>query len=114
LSQVWLGELGLYRIAYGLGGIGLALVSLLADLVLDMAASVGDAVGWLAFLVIGAGQLAVAGIIVVGTFRAAKQRRPDGRVYGPIAVGLAVGFVCIQFVLTAVWIGWLGVADANL
>jgi hypothetical protein len=106
--RVWRGELSLYRAAYGLGGLGLAVVSLLGDVVLDTSASAGNAIGWLSFIAVALSQLAFAWVSLVATWRAARTRRAGGRAYGTIATSLALAFVCTQLVLTAAWIGWSG------
>ena len=108
--RAWRGEIGLYRAAYGMGGLGLVLVSLLGDVILYA----GGAPGWLSYIAGGSGQLAFAWISIVATWRAAQRGRPGGRPYGPIAVGLAFAFVGIQFVLIAAWTGWSGLGELGV
>jgi hypothetical protein len=109
--NVWRGEIGLYRAAYGLGGLGLALVSLLGDGFLSSAALAGGLAGGLSYIVAGTGELAFAWITIVATWRAARTGRPDGALaYGSVAIGVAFAFVGMQFVLTAGWVGWNGLA----
>ena len=72
LLSVWRGEIGLYRAAYGLGGLGLALVSLVGDGFLSSAARAGGAIGWLSYVVAGTGELAFASTAIVATWRAAR------------------------------------------
>jgi hypothetical protein len=98
--RAWRGEIGLYRAAYGLGGLGLVIISLLGDAILSIAAFAGGAIGWLSYLTGGAGELAFAWVSIVATWRAARRGRPGGA-YRPIAVGLAFAFVGVQLVLTA-------------
>jgi hypothetical protein len=108
--RAWRDEISLYRAAYGMGGLGLVLVSLLRDVVLYA----GGAPGWLSYIAGGSGQLAFAWISIVATWRAAQKGRPGGRPYGLIAVGLAFAFVGIQFVLTAAWTGWSGLGELGV
>jgi hypothetical protein len=61
------GEIGLYRAAYGLGGLGLALASLAGDALLSSAASTGGAIGWLVYVAVAAGEVAFAWFSVVAT-----------------------------------------------
>jgi len=110
----WRGEIGLYRAAYGLGGLGLVLVSLLGDALLSVSGSLGGATGWLSYIAGGAGEVAFAWVSIVATWRAARRTRPDGRAYGPMAVGLAFAFVGIQFILVAAWTGWSGLAELGV
>ena len=110
-SSVWRGEIGLYRAAYGLGGLGLALLSLIGDGFLSSAALAGGVTGWLSYAVAGSSELVFASIVIVATWRAARRGQPTrGRPYGSLAVGVAFAFVGIQFVLTAGWVGWNGLA----
>jgi hypothetical protein len=108
--RAWRGEIGLYRAAYGLGGLGLVLVSLLGDVILCAA----GAPGWLSHIAGSSGQLTFAWISLVATWRAAQRGRPGDRPYGPIAIGLAFAFVGIQFVMIAVWTGWTGLGDLGV
>ena len=110
----WRGEIGLYRAAYGLGGFGVSLLALLGDALLHLPSLVGGFIGWLSFIGGGVGQLAFAWVSVVATWRAARQRRPDGRTYGSMSVGLALAFVGLQFVLIVAWIGWSGLAELGV
>jgi hypothetical protein len=113
-SRAWHGEIGLYRAAYGLGGLGLALVSLLGDALLSISAFAGGIFGCLSYMAGGAGELAFAWVSIVATWRAARRGRPDGRPYGSIAVGLALAFVGIQFILITGWTGWNGLAELGI
>jgi hypothetical protein len=113
-SRAWHGEIGLYRAAYGLGGLGLALVSLLGDALLSISPFAGGVVGCLSYMAGGAGELAFAWVSIVATWRAAQRGRPDGRAYGPMAVGLALAFVGIQFLLITAWTGWNGLAELGV
>ena len=81
-SRAWHGEIGLYRAAYGLGGLGLALVSLLGDALLSISPFAGGIVGCLSYMAGGAGELAFAWVSIVATWRAAQRGRPDGRATG--------------------------------
>ena len=81
LLSVWRGEIGLYRAAYGLGGLGLALVSLVGDGFLSSAARTGGAIGWLSYVVAGTGELAFASTAIV-TWRAALTGQPGLRCGG--------------------------------
>jgi hypothetical protein len=112
--RAWRGEIGLYRVAYGLGGLGLALVSLLGDALLSIAPFAGGAIGWLSYIAGGAGELAFAWVSIVATWRAARRGRPDGRGYRPMAIGLALAFVGIQFLLITAWTGWSGLAELGV
>ena len=114
LSCAWRGEIGLYRAAYGLGGLGLVLVSLLGDALLSISAFTGGAIGWLLYIAGGAGELAFAWVSIVATWRAAHRGRPGGGAYRPVMVGLAFAFVGIQLVLTAAWTGWSGLAELGV
>lgn len=110
--RAWRGEIGLYRAAYGLGGLGLLLVSLLGDTVLY--AFAGAVPNWLSYVAGSSGELAFAWVSIVATWRAAQRGRPGGRACGPIAVGFAFAFVGIQFLLIAAWTGWSGFAELGL
>jgi hypothetical protein len=112
--RAWRGDIGLYRAAYGLGGLGLALVSLLGDALLSVSAFAGGVFGCLSYIAGGAGELAFAWVSIVATWRAARRVQPNGRAYGPVAVGLALAFVGIQFILVTVWIGWSGLAELGV
>jgi hypothetical protein len=113
-SRAWRGEIGLYRAAYGLGGLGLAFVSLLGDALLSISAFAGGVFGCLSYMAGGAGELAFAWVSIVVTWRAAQRGRPNGRAYGPMAVGLAFAFVGIQFLLITAWTGWSGLAELGV
>lgn len=63
----WREEIGLYRAAYGLGGLGLALVSLLGDILNSLSAFAGGFIGRLSYSLGGAGELAFAWVPVVAT-----------------------------------------------
>lgn len=111
MVRAWRGEIGLYRAAYGLGGLGLALVSLAVDGFVSYAAVTGGAIGWLSYIVGALGELAFAWISIVATWRAARKSRASGnRTYGWLAVSVALLFVGTQFVLIAGWTGWSGLA----
>lgn len=113
--RAWRGEIGLYRAAYGLGGLGLVLVSLQGDALLSVSAAVGGAIGWLSYVAGGTSELAFAWVSIVATCRAARRGRPGGgRAYGSLAVGLAFAFVGMQFVLIAGWTGWSGLAELGV
>ena len=112
--RAWRGEIGLYRAAYGLGGLGLTLVSLLGDGLLFVAAFGGGAISCLSYIAGGAGELAFAWVSIVATWRAARRGRSDGSGYGPTAVGLALAFVSIQFLLITAWTGWNGLAELGV
>jgi hypothetical protein len=112
--RAWRGEIGLYRAAYGLGGLGLVLVSLLGDALISISAFTGGAIGWLLYIAGGAGELAFAWVSIVATWRAAHRGRPGGGAYRPMMVGLAFAFVGIQLVLTAAWTGWSGLAELGV
>jgi hypothetical protein len=86
------------------------LVSLIGDAFLSIAAFAGGAIGWLSYIAGGGGEFAFAWVSIVATWRAARRGRPDGRAYGPIAVGAALAFVGIQFLLITAWTGWSGLA----
>jgi hypothetical protein len=111
-SRIWRGDIGLYRAAYGFGGIGVAIVLLLADALVS--APTSSIAGWLSYLAGGTGELAFAWISVVATWRAARKGRPAGRPYGPIPVGFAFAFVGIQLALIVAWTGWNGLADLGV
>jgi len=112
--RVWRGEVGLYRAAYGLGGLGIALVSLLGDTLLSISAFAGGLIGWLSYIAGGAGEFAFAWVSIVATWRAAQRGRPDGRPYGRMAVGLALAFVGLQLILVTAWTGWSGLAELGV
>ena len=112
--RAWRGEIGLYRAAYGLGGLGLVLVSLLGDALLSISPISGGIFGWLSYMAGSAGELAFAWVSIVATWRAAQRGRFDGRAYRPIAVGLAFAFVGIQFALIVAWTGWSGLAELGV
>jgi hypothetical protein len=112
--RAWRGEIGLYRAAYGLGGLGLVLVSLLGDALLSISAFTGGAIGWLLYIAGGAGELAFAWVSIVATWRAAHRGRPGGGAYRSMMVGLAFVFVGIQLVLTAAWTGWSDLAELGV
>jgi hypothetical protein len=112
--RAWRGEIGLYRAAYGLGGLGLALVSLLGDALLSVSTFAGGAIGWLSYIAGGTGELAIAWISIVATWRAARRGRPGGGAYRPLAVSLAFAFVGLQLVLIATWTGWSGLAELGV
>jgi hypothetical protein len=114
LVRAWRGEIGLYRAAYGLGGLGLAVASLLGDAVLEIAAAAGGASGWVAWVLVGAGELLCAWVAAVATWRSARRGRPGGRRYGAMAVGLALIFVGVQLALTIAWTGWTALAGLGL
>ncbi len=109
-SRAWRGDLGLFRSAYGLGGLGFALVSLLGDTSLDFSASAGGATGWIFYIAVALGELTFAWVSSVATWRAAQRGRANGRRYGSVAIGLALAFVGLQLVFTAAWTGWSGLA----
>lgn len=111
--RAWRGEITLYRAAYGLGGIGLAVASLLGDAVLE-AAPAARHVGWLLWVAVSAGELLVAWVATVATWRSAQRDRRSGCRYGPIALALALSFVGVQLALTVIWIGWTGLARVRL
>jgi hypothetical protein len=112
--RAWRGDIGLYRAAYGLGGVGLALVSLLGDTLLSVSSFIGGFTSWFSYIVGGAAQLGFAWVSIVATWRAARKMRPDGRAYGRIAVGLALAFVGIQFILVTTWTAWSGLAGLGV
>jgi|HubBroStandDraft_6_1064221.scaffolds.fasta_scaffold405193_2 hypothetical protein len=112
--RAWRGEIGLYRAAYGLGGLGLVLVSLLGDALLSVSTFAGGGIGWLSYIAGGTGELALAWISIVATWRAARRGRPGGGAYRPMAVALAFAFVCIQLLLVATWTGWSGLAELGV
>ena len=112
--RAWRGEIGLYRAAYGLGGLGLALASLLGDAVSEAGASAGGAGGWISWVVVSAGELLLVWVAAVAAWRSARRGRLDGRRYGPIAVGFALTFVGIQLALTIGWTGWTALAGFGL
>jgi hypothetical protein len=112
--RVWRGDIGLYRAAYGLGGLGFAIVSLFADLVIDMSASTGGWIGWLSFTAAALGEIAFAWLCIVATWRSVQGRRAAGRAYGRVAVSLALMFVWFQLVITAGWICWSSLAGLGL
>ncbi|HLY58707.1 MAG TPA: hypothetical protein VKS60_24300 [Stellaceae bacterium] len=89
--RAWRGELGLYRTAYGLGGIGLSLVAVAAELTIDRFAESGRAV-WLSTIAAVAGELAFAWFLCVATWRALRRGRPDGRRYGRVGTFFALLF----------------------
>lgn len=109
IARAWHGEIGLYRAAYGFGGVGIALLSLLGDAVSDMSTSAGGAAGWLVFAAVSLCELGFAWLCMVATWRA-RHGQGTGKRPGPIAVALALLFVALQFVLTAAWIGWVGLS----
>jgi hypothetical protein len=88
-------------------------LSLCEDFVMDRFASAGGSLGWLLFVTIALCELAFAGLCVVATQRAALRQNAEARRYSPIAIGLALLFVYVQFVLTAAWIGWDGLAEVG-
>jgi hypothetical protein len=104
LERAWTGELGLYRSAYGLGGIGLSVAWLAGELALAEFGS-GPVASWLGFLLVGAAELGFAGLVGVATWRAALRGSPRGRPYGMIAVTLAFLFVLVQLASTLAWVG---------
>jgi hypothetical protein len=106
VSRAWRGEIGLYRAAYGLGGLGLAIASLVGDAAVAATGAMGSTTGWVCWLTVSAGELLFAWIAAVATWRSARRGRSDGRRYGPISVSLALIFVGAQLVLTIGWTGW--------
>jgi hypothetical protein len=114
LLRTWHGEISLYRAAYGFGGIGLAAASLLGDSVLEAAASVGHAGGWLLWSIVSAGELLIAWIATVATWRSAWRGPAGTGRYGFLAIGFALLFVGAQLVLTIGWTGWAAVAGLGL
>ncbi len=101
--RAWHGELGLYRSAYGLGGVGLAVVSLLGDVVLIGLPPGGRVPAWLFETAIDLAELAFAWFICVATWRAALRGRPDGRPYGTISAGVALALVGLQLAIMIAW-----------
>jgi hypothetical protein len=114
VSCVWRGEISLYRAAYGLGGLGLAIAALLGDAAIAITSAMGSATGWVCWLVVNAGELLFAWIATVATWRSARRGRPDGRRYGLVSVGLALLFVGAQLALTIGWTGWTAAAALGL
>lgn len=74
LSRIWHGEISLYRAAYGLGGLGLAIASLLGDSVQDAAAAVGHASGLLLWSLASAGEILVAWLAWLATVACGAPR----------------------------------------
>ena len=112
--NAWRGELGLYRTAYGLGGIGFSVVAVVAELTLDRFAQSGRAAVWLSTIAAVAGELAFAWFLGVATWRALRRGRPDGRRYGRIGAGFALLFVGLQIgtTLAGMAVSMLGVEPA--
>jgi hypothetical protein len=113
VRNIWRGEIGLYRAAYGLGGVEFAFASLLGDIVLSLSRWVGGVVGWTLFGTVGLGEIAFAWICVVVTSRAARSGW-SGQHYGHLAIGLALTFVGSQLIFTAIWIAWTGLAGLGV
>jgi hypothetical protein len=112
--RAWRGEINLYRAAYGLGGLGLAVAALVGDAAVAVTGAMGDATGWVCWLAVNTGELLFAWIATVATWRSARRGRPDGRRYGPISVSLALLFVGAQLALTIGWMGWTAGAALGL
>jgi hypothetical protein len=112
--RAWRGEISLYRAAYGLGGLGLAMVALLGDAAIAVTGAIGGETGWVCWLAVSAGELLFVWIATVATWRSARRGRPDGRRYGPISVSLALLFVGAQLALTVGWTGWTAGAALGL
>lgn len=102
----WRGEISVYRAAFGLGGIGLTIVTLLGDAVVEVTGARGGAVAWACWLIVSGGEVLFAWVAALATWRAARRGRPDGRRYRTIPVGLALVFVGTQLALMIGWTGW--------
>jgi hypothetical protein len=109
--HAWRGEIGLYRAAYSLGGLGLALASLIGDALLSSAASTGGAIGCLVSAAVAAGELAFAWVFG-RCYLASSAEKPDQQwsADGRLGVATALAFVAVQFFLLAGWIEWSGFA----
>jgi hypothetical protein len=112
--RAWRGEISLYRAAYALGGLGLAIAALLGDAAIAVTGAMGGATGWICWLSVNAGELLFVWVATVATWRSARRGRPDGRRYGLISVGLALFFVGAQLALTIGWTGWTAGAALGL
>jgi hypothetical protein len=112
LRKIWHGELSLYQAAYGLGGVGAVVATLLADYALDLSTRLTGLTAGVVFAIAAFGELIYAWACVVATWR--SRRRGAGQPYSAGAVVLAVAFVWSQFIFTAAWTCWNGLATSGL
>lgn len=108
VGRVWRGEIGLFRAAYGLGGVGGAFGAAVGDYFLDLRLG-SDPAQWLLFAGAAIGELLFAWVCVVATSRARRRRH-----YGMIPVALALVFVWAQLLFTAGWVACSGLAAVGL
>lgn len=112
LTKIWRGELSLYQAAYGLGGLGAVVASLIGDYALDLSTRLGGLTGWVVFATASTGELVYAWLCVVATWR--SRSRGPGQPYGTAAIVVAVAFVWSQLLFTAAWTCWNGLATSGL
>ena len=63
---------------------------------------------------VSVGEILVALIAVVATWRSVERDRAGAGRYGFFAIGLALIFVGVQAVLTVLWTGWAALAGLGL
>jgi hypothetical protein len=100
LHRAAAGELGLFRTVFWFVGIALLLAATLAEIVLDYAAGMGRMASVGIGVLVGGGEVALCYWLCLISWRAARHRRPDGKSYGPIAIGLAALLLIFQISTT--------------
>jgi len=100
LQRAAAGELGLFRTAFWFVGFALLLASTLSDILLDYGAIEGRAASIGIGVLVGSGEVALCAWLCLITWKAAQRGRPDGRAYGPIAIGVAALLLISQISTT--------------